>query len=128
LKKIFLAIVALSILLTAPLIYTRAKVEWKNDTYEMIVPYEEIRELVIRGLDEKMIIDTLNENGVRGISFEPMGIQDLERKGQVLTLTKSDLISMVQNKDESTREKILYSRANGLYVLIRNYLEQSWEY
>lgn len=126
-KKIFLAIVALSILLTAPLIYTRAKVEWKNDTYEMIVPYEEIRELVIRGLDEKMIVDTLNENGVRGISFEPMGIQDLERKGQVLTLTKSDLISMVQNKDESTREKILYSRANGLYVLIRNDLEQRWE-
>lgn len=127
LKKILMAIVALSILLTAPLVYNRAKVEWKNDTYEMIVPYEEIRELANRGLDTEAIVNTLYENGVRGIAFEPTGIQDLEKKGEVTTLTKSDLFSMLQNEDEATREKLLYSRENGLYIVLRNDLEDRWE-
>lgn len=122
-----MAIVALSILLTAPLVYNRAKVEWKNDTYEMIVPYEEIRELANRGLDTEAIVNTLYENGVRGIAFEPTGIQDLEKKGEVTTLTKSDLFSMLQNEDEATREKLLYSRENGLYIVLRNDLEDRWE-
>ncbi|WP_017756469.1 DUF5693 family protein [Calidifontibacillus oryziterrae] len=126
-KKILMAIVALSILLTAPLIYNRAKVEWQNDTYEMIVPYEEIRELENRGLDTGEMLSTLADLGVKGISFEPTGIQDLEKKGQVMTLTKSDLFSMLQNEDEVTRENVLYSRANGLYILLRNDLDERWE-
>lgn len=126
-KKALMAIVVLSILLTAPLIYNRAKVEWKNDTYEMIVPVEEIRALADRGLDTKTILTTLHDHGVRGISFEPTGIQDLEKKGQIMTLTRSDLLGMVQNKDEATREKLLYSRENGLYILLRNDLDDRWE-
>ena len=122
-----MAIVVLSILLTAPLIYNRAKVEWNNDTYEMIVPYEEIRELANRGLDTETIVKTLYDNGVRGISFEPTGIQDLVKQGQVMTLTKSDLFSMLQKEDENTRENLLYSRENGLYVLLRNDLDDRWE-
>lgn len=122
-----MAIVVLSILLTAPLIYNRAKVEWKNDTYEMIVPVEEIRELADRGLDTKEILTSLYENGVRGISIQPTGIQDLEKKGQVMTLTRNDLLAMVQNKDEATREELLYARDNGLYILLRNDLENRWE-
>lgn len=127
LKKVLMAIVVLSILLTAPLIYHRAKVEWKNDTYEMIVPYEEIRELANRGLDTKTIVKTLYDNGVRGVSFEPTGIQDLIKQGQVMTLNKSDLFSMLQKEDENTRENLLYSRENGLYVLLRNDLDERWE-
>lgn len=127
LEKILMAIVVLSILLTAPLIYNRAKVEWQNDTYEMIIPYEEIRELANRGLDTTDMLNTLAEMGVGGISFEPTGIQDLEKKGQVMTLTKSDLFSMLQHEDEVTREKVLYSSANGLYILLRNDLEDRWE-
>ncbi len=122
-----MAIVAISILLTAPLIYNRAKVEWNNDTYEMIVPYEEIRELANRGLDTDTIVKTLYDNGVRGVSFEPTGIQDLVKQGLVMTLNKSDLFSMLQNEDEDTRENLLYSRENGLYVLLRNDLDDRWE-
>ncbi|KEF38902.1 hypothetical protein M670_01718 [Schinkia azotoformans MEV2011] len=126
-KKVLMAIVVISILITAPLIYNRAKIEWNNDTYEMIVPYEEIRELAIRGLDTDTIVKTLYDNGVRGISFEPTGIQDLVKQGLVMTLTKSDLFSMLQKEDENTRESILYSRENGLYVLLRNDLDDRWE-
>ena len=127
LKKVLMAIVAISILLTAPLIYNRAKVEWNNDTYEMIVPYEEIRELANRGLETDTIVKTLYDNGVRGVSFEPTGIQDLVKQGLVMTLTKSDLFSMLQKEDENTRENLLYSRENGLYVLLRNDLDDRWE-
>lgn len=122
-----MTILVLSILLTAPLLYNRAKVEWKNDTYEMIVPFEQIRELTNRGLDTEDMLQKLYKNGVRGISFEPIGIGDLETKGQAITLTKSDLFVMLQNENEKTREKFISSQESGLYVLLSDELDDRWE-
>ncbi|WP_102344846.1 DUF5693 family protein [Bacillus sp. Marseille-P3661] len=125
-KKILLAIVALSILLTAPLIYNRAKVEWQNDTYEMIVPYDELQELTLRGLDPDVMYKELYESGVRGVAIEPTGIRDLVEDGQVITLTKSDMLSMVDH-DEQLREQIIYTESKGLFILLKENLNPRWK-
>lgn len=97
-KKWLSIILVLSIILTIPSIYNRAKVEWKNNTYEMIIPYDEIMEMI--DTDSEFTVDDvfllLKESGLTSISIEVETLDSLQKQGIISYINREKLIeSMV---------------------------------
>ena len=97
-KKWLSIILVLSIILTIPSIYKRAKVEWKNNTYEMIIPYDEIMEMI--DTDSEFTVDDvfllLKESGLTSISIEVETLDSLQKQGIISYINREKLIeSMV---------------------------------
>lgn len=119
LKKILWGIIILSLLLSLPGITSRFQAEWKNRTYEMVMPFENISDLVRRDphLKETGVLNRLKEAGLQGVSIEPDTIKSLEEKGYVTTLNYEKLKEM-SLFDEEFEQLIPETPSDGLYVII----------
>lgn len=95
-RKILWGIVALSLLLSIPALLDRVNVEQKNNTYEISVPYEQIREIIELGegvlFSREEFFSDLKENGVNSVGLEPITIEELEKKFVLREVTKDELI------------------------------------
>lgn len=89
LKKILWGVLIVSLILSMPGIISRYQAEWNNRTYEMIIPYQSIDDILRRdpNLEETEVLDRLKKAGLQGVSLEPDSIKSLEQKGIVTTLT-----------------------------------------
>ena len=96
LKKILWGLLIFSVIMSLPGIANRAQVEWNNNTYEMIIPYESIVNLVRKDpdLDEERVLNRLKDAGLQGVSLEPDSLQSLENKGIVSVLYYGEIKEM----------------------------------
>lgn len=96
-KKWLSIILVLSIILTIPSIYKRAKVEWKNNTYEMIIPYDEIMEMI--DTDSEFTVDDvfllLKESGLTSISIEVETLDSLQKRGIISYINREKLLESI---------------------------------
>ncbi len=119
LKKWLWIVLIIFLLLNVPAIYSRFTTEWDNNTYEMIVPNDEIKELVDNDptLKEDHVYDELRKAGLESVSVEPETLKSLEENGQLSIISK-----------EAMAEKMLFDhidvngnrefKKNGIFVYI----------
>lgn len=109
-KKILLAILALSILGTSPLVYERMKTELGNQVYEVVVPYDEIDRLQSFGIDVYPELEGI----VQTISIEPtLTLSQLEEKNIVDVYEKQALALIPEFADIKIVED------SGLYIVVK---------
>jgi hypothetical protein len=118
-KKGLWGILILALLLTIPTLYERSSTEWQNNTYEFIVPYDEITSWTSQdnNLDKSEVLTSLKDAGVGAISIEPDTLGSLEDK---------KVVSIIDDKD--FREQLLFNHINfnednlptkdGVYVYV----------
>lgn len=98
------------LLLTLPSVIERMKVEWNNNTYEFIIPYEEIEALVTEDpstLPE--VLQQLKKAGLQSIGLEPDTLTSLRDRGEVITITPDRM-----------RETILFSENIDPFIMQDN--------
>lgn len=124
LKKILWGLIILSLLLSLPGIANRFQAEWNNRTYEMIMPFENIDDLVRRDptLDEVEVLDRLKVAGLQGVSIEPDSLKTLQEKGIVTILTYEKLMEM-SLFDSEYEEIIQHGPIDGLFVVVHEKTE-----
>lgn len=117
-KKILWGLLIVSLLLSMPGIVNRFQVEWENRTYEMVVPFEQIDELVINDvdLDHESILTRLKEAGLQGVSLEPETFQQLTNRGIVSVLTANEIKSL--SLFDSELNELTLDKHGGIYVIV----------
>jgi hypothetical protein len=95
-KQLLWGLLILSLILSLPGIVNRFQVEWNNQTYEMVIPYQNIVDLVGKDadLEEEEILNRLKDSGIQAISIEPDTLRLLEHKGIVTNLTFEEIQQM----------------------------------
>jgi len=108
-KKLWIwGIIIVLLLVSLPGLFSRWDTETSNNTYEIIIPYEEIAGLTKEGsveMDEAL--SQLEEAGLNAVSLEPVSLQDMENS-DILTVYESgeleDLIRFSDFRDEVNTE------------------------
>lgn len=118
LKKILWGLIIVSLLLSLPGIADRFQAEWKNRTYEMVMPFENVTDLVRRdpNLEEKEVLERLKAAGLQAVSIEPDSLKSLEAKGIVTTLNYEKLKEM-SLFDSDFEQLIQDGPSDGLFVI-----------
>src|SRR5690606_24916037 len=123
-SKILWGLLILSLILTIPGLATRFQVEWKNQAYEIVVPYKDVQDIVRRDvvLETDDVLARLKEAGLQAVSLEPDSLRQLERKGLVTNLTFEDL--RAQSLFDSELRELLSSKPlDGIAVIIHEKTE-----
>lgn len=125
-KKILIGFLIISFILTLPGIVNRFQVEWNNRTYEMVIPYENINELVRRdpSMDEKDVLTRLKVAGLQGVSLEPDSLESLEHKGIISIFTNEEIKEM-SLFDPDFKELLQDGFLEGLFVLVHEKTEET---
>ncbi|OEH92182.1 DUF5693 family protein [Bacillus solimangrovi] len=119
-KKILNLIIILSLLATIPYIYQRANAEVSNQSYEIIVPHQEIKALTDAGLSQEEIYATLAEDNqygvqrVQAISFEPITLANLINQGAVNVLEREGVSALIKEEDA-----LKLPEDTGLYIVFK---------
>lgn len=119
LKKALVGLLILSLLLAIPGIVSRFQSEWNSRSYEMLIPYQSIDDIVRRdpGLEKKEVLQELKEAGLQGVSLEPDSIKMLEKKGEVITFTY-EKINQLALFEEGLGEILENGPHDGLFVIV----------
>ncbi|WKA57840.1 DUF5693 family protein [Planococcus shenhongbingii] len=90
-RKVLIAIILATLILTIPSIYQRVQIEESNKTVETIVPYKLIHQWMGNNPDitQGQVFSDLEEAGVQSISVEPDTLRTLERKGAITAVNSS---------------------------------------
>ncbi|MFD1848660.1 DUF5693 family protein [Oceanobacillus bengalensis] len=94
-KGIWITIILL-ILASSPGLYERWNAEAQNNTYEMVVPYEEIYNSTADGeqsVDE--VLSQLKAAGLTTVSLNPTTLSSLEKQGIIRLYTGSEIAEML---------------------------------
>lgn len=126
-KKILLVIIAICLLASAPLIYKRATTEINNHTYEIVVPYEEIRELSKLTIEMPHLLEELGKKEevtgaqtVQAISLTPIDLKDLDDR-EVVEVFEKRVLNFHYPKTAS----LTTDDKSGLYVVIKDRVDQA---
>lgn len=124
LKKILWGAIILSLLLSLPGIVNRHQAEWNNNTYEIIMPFENIDDIVRRDptLEEDEVLQRLKESGLQGVSIEPDTLKKLQEKGIVTTLTYEKIKEM-SLFDGDYEQLIQDGPHDGLFIVLHEKTE-----
>ncbi|PWW31251.1 O-antigen/teichoic acid export membrane protein [Cytobacillus oceanisediminis] len=115
LKKALWGLLILSLILATPGIAQRFQAEWKNNAYEMVLPYGDIETMAEDGLTTEEILTRLKQSGLQAVSIEPETLKSLEDKGYVTTITSERMreVSLFEEDVEGMAERNLH---DGLYI------------
>ncbi|MGX1901850.1 DUF5693 family protein [Thermolongibacillus altinsuensis] len=116
-KWIWLAI-AITLVWTASAIYSRHEAEWKNRSYEIMMPYDQIQEAVQSSAEEDKLLARLKKAGLTSISIEAETLHSLEKAGVVFTFERDELLKSLIIADESFSMPDLPSE--GLFIYIHD--------
>lgn len=118
-KKPLWIILTVSIILSLPAIWERIATEWNNNIYEFIVPYEEVTELALRtDRDTIEIMQRLKDAGVQTISLEPITLNELSLKGDIVTLSPERVREIALFSDDIDLNMMKDNQ--GLYIYVIN--------
>lgn len=116
-KKWLWITMIVALLLSLPSVIERSSAEWSNKTYETIIPYEEIQDLLDldASLDSSEVLAELKEAGMHSVSLEPDTLKSLEAKGKLLVLSEKALREqlLARGKDPWGSE---LSEEKGVYI------------
>ncbi|KAB2336747.1 polysaccharide biosynthesis protein [Cytobacillus depressus] len=116
LKKFLWGLLIASLLLAIPGIAQRYQAEWKNNAYEMIIPYGDIEDTSLHGTDlpVEKILKRLKQAGLQAVSIEPETLNSLEKSGYVTAITSERMkeIAVFDNNLDH------FDATEGLYVFI----------
>lgn len=92
-KKVFIGVIVLSILLTIPSVFQRVQIEEAAKEYEVIIPYNIVSQWIEKNpsVDQETLLEELAAAGVRSISIEPDTIRTLENKGEISVISTNRL-------------------------------------
>ncbi|MCF6410113.1 DUF5693 family protein [Pseudalkalibacillus salsuginis] len=89
-KKWLWIILILSLLVTSVRLFERTEAEWNYNTYEVAVPFKEVKSLIDKGADEEDVFNGLKSSGVNAMSIGPESIEALADKGEILSLSQDE--------------------------------------
>ncbi|WP_147803790.1 DUF5693 family protein [Alkalicoccus halolimnae] len=124
-KKVLWGIVLLIMVLSIPYLGERIAVEEGADTYETVIPYEDINTFTKdAGLDRGTVYEKLTSGaGVQSVAFEPLSLNDLRDRDMIAVVSKSEMIQLYgASHDEIHEESGIF-----LKVLEENELTESIE-
>ncbi|MEN2767346.1 DUF5693 family protein [Ornithinibacillus xuwenensis] len=115
-RVIVWTLLILILLTSIPTVMNRWSAEARNNTYEIIAPYEEIYDLAVQGtqgMDD--ILRTLKEAGLTTVSLSPLSLSDLEDRGIVSIFDTEELIKALRFSDY---QRELIPEDLGYYVSV----------
>lgn len=107
--------------LIIPGIYQRFYSEWKNNKYELVIPYEEIIDLSDgdENWPTEKILSHLREVGLDAVSIEPESLKTLVQKGDVTVLTTERVneLALLSNDFANLEAQVT---TKGVFIHINN--------
>lgn len=117
-KKPLLIILTVSLILSLPAIWERMTTEWNNNQYEFIVPYEEVTELALRTDDDTTeIMKRLKNAGVQTISLEPVTLNELSLRGDIVILSPERVREIALFAEDIDVDLMLDKQGVYIYVI-----------
>ncbi|QPC47529.1 DUF5693 family protein [Mangrovibacillus cuniculi] len=114
-------LLVLTFLLAFPGIIQRHQIEWANDQYEMVMPYDVLDELSKENEDWPIetILTELRVAGLDSISLEPETLNTQEKEGNLTVFSTEDLnrYSLLNPQFTKLSER---SASGGILVFIHN--------
>lgn len=115
-RRWLLIITLLLVLISLPSIYDRWDAEVSNDTYELIIPYDDIADLTLESevsIDETLT--SLKEAGLNTISITPDTLSEWERR-DIVSIYKPDFLADIQ-RFNFEEDNLIEDKA-GFYVTV----------
>ncbi|OIJ13045.1 hypothetical protein BKP37_11035 [Anaerobacillus alkalilacustris] len=109
-NKFIWGFIIFTLVVSIPSLIDRVKVENKNTTYEVVIPFSDVQALSKVGLSTREILHDLQEANVSSISFKPLTIQDLEERYIIQVIEKGQILQQF-----SSNQSLLPSE-DGLYI------------
>lgn len=96
-QKWLWGIVVLLLIIASPGIMMRWNAEQSNDSYEIVIPYDEIQ-TVNKESDLTMdkILSSLKDAGLTSVSLEPLSLKEMEHQGLISTYNESELAAQLR--------------------------------
>lgn len=119
-RKAFLGLLVVSLLLSLPGLMQRYQAERNSNIYETIVPIHDLETIVSKDsslqLDE--VLKRVRESGLQAVSVQPETLASLEEKGYVTVLTGERIkeMSIFDNGFEEVASRV---STDGVYVYIQ---------
>jgi hypothetical protein len=124
-KKILWGIVLLAMVLSIPYLMERIDVEQEVETYETVIPYEDINSFTKdAGLDTQTVYERLTkDNQVQSVAFEPVTLNDMRDRDLITYITDRELVQLYG----ADPVDIPQERGIFLQILVENELTESIE-
>lgn len=119
-KKVLWVVLVFALLFSLPNVFQRHQSEWKNSTYELIIPYQDI-ETISRD-DEELSVSNVLERfknvGLQAVSIEPETLKSLHAKGDITFITSDRMKELLLFDDQISTDGIPETQ-EGIYVHIQ---------
>ena len=119
-KKVLWIALVFALLLSLPNVFQRHQAEWKNSTYELIIPYQDIEKISIndKGLSVSKVLERFKNAGLQAVSIEPETLKTLQDIGNVTVLTTDQMKQVLLFNDQVSMNTVP-ERREGIYVHIQ---------
>ncbi|KMY52474.1 hypothetical protein AC625_22320 [Peribacillus loiseleuriae] len=112
------SIMILLLIVSLPGLSDRWKVEWQNNQYEMILPFNEIQDLTKDFGKDKITLaqalSSLKEAGLDTVSFEPDTLSELENQHVISILSQQNIKDLTLFNDE----QLPLIKEKGVYITV----------
>src|SRR6476620_7151677 len=107
-KKVLWIALVFALLLSLPNVFQRHQTEWKNSTYELIIPYQDI-EMISKnteGLSVSTVLERFKKAGLQAVSIEPETLKSLHDKGDITVITPDGMRNLLLFADQVSMDSI----------------------
>lgn len=114
-NKYIWGFILLTMLLSVPSLAARVAMEQGNDTYEIVVPFEDVMAFEEAGIDKEELLNSLTAAGVNSLSFSPITLGELEENHLIKIYESGEMQEVLEGNALISKEKGLFIQLSSLH-------------
>lgn len=103
--RVLWSIIVIVMILSIPFLWERVSIESNHTTYEVSIPYDDIRAMEAVGIPADDVLSQFRSGGVESISFQPLTMDDLIERSIIEVVSRSYFHQATEGSSEELLEE-----------------------